>query len=878
MTQEKLSESCLHLADLARQASTWLDAPGNSDRVGPEKKSILRMLRRSARRATRLGKSARTRMSVSVFGPSQAGKSFLVSVLARPDGGRLVADFGGTHLDYISALNPEGEGESTGVVTRFTTARETVPDGFPIHLTLLSEADLVRVMCNSFFMDGDKSEPAPEPEQITAHINAFSARTGTAAPGITFEEVIEIAEYVQGNFVRISSYAGALQPFWEAAASIAPDLGPADRAEFFAILWGNHAPMTALYRELAASLAVIDHAEDIFVGLDAVTPREASILDVKTLVNVMEPKGATIEVMTPQGRRVALPRARICALAAELVLPMLEVPHPLFAGTDLLDFPGARNRFDKSLGTELAKPPQPSRILPELLLRGKVAYLFDRYVENQEITSMLLCVPDSNMDTVDLPRLVTTWIDQTHGNRPDLRARVDCILFFILTKFDKHLSDSAAAGGDTTRFQRRVEASLLEKFCSGADNWVESWTPGKPFANCYWLRNPNYYVDGLIDYDPAKRELGIKPKKIARMAELKAGCLASNAVVRHFVDPARAWDAAMALNDGGVGYLVAQLTRVCKPDQKLRQIEQQVTRLVNDMQCALQPHCVADDIQIRIDERSAACVAIIDDLAEVLDRHRFGAVLGDLMVDQDQIEEHISRVPSNIRIAAMTHSVEAPDVDQRPARPARPSGGGSTPRPAPPADSAMTLRTMTLGDFQAETALTVWIDRLKRFRDDEGLRIAYGFHAQPAADLVAELIHAARRTGLARRIAAHLAEIGFGMTVERQAAPAAILAAERINDFVATLGMSALPEERRPCVTAEGVPDRPVFAARPDHATIERLPASPRRIAHEVWEDWVFALDAVVLDNAKDGVGDIDIEQNLRLGKILQGIQIEAPR
>ena len=309
------------------------------------------------------------------------------------------------------------------------------------------------------------------------------------------------------------------------------------------------------------------------------------------------------------------------------------------------------------------------------------------------------------MDTVDLPRLVSTWIDQTHGPHPDLRAQVDCILFFVLTKFDKHPGDSAAAGGDMTRFQRRIEATLLEKFRSSADNWVEAWTPGQPFRNCFWLRNPNYYVDGLIDYDPAKREVAIKADKVARMAELKAGCLQAAAVRAHFADPARAWDAAMALNDGGVSYLVGQLTRVCKPDQKLREIEQQVARLVTDMLRALGPHHVADDVQTRIDARRAACDAIIDDLAEALGRHRFGTVLAEMMVDQDQINDHIARVPANIRSGAtMSQAQGVPALgpnatpDQRlggggPARPARP-GPVAVPRcpPAHPKCPIMQLR------------------------------------------------------------------------------------------------------------------------------------------------------------------------------------------
>ena len=151
----------------------------------------------------------------------------------------------------------------------------------------------------------------------------------------------------------------------------------------------------------------------------------------------------------------------ICALAAELVLPMRDLPSEMFAQTDLLDFPGARNRFEQDLATAFAKS---DAILPELLLRGKVAYLFDRYVQNQEITSMLLCIPDSNMETVDLPGLVQNWIAATHGATPEQRAGQDCVLFFVLTKFDKHLGDTAAEGGDETRFERRMQASLLEKF------------------------------------------------------------------------------------------------------------------------------------------------------------------------------------------------------------------------------------------------------------------------------------------------------------------------------------------------------------------------------------------------------------------------------
>ena len=96
MTNENvLADRCAEVARLTRDALAWVNNAENAETVGPRHKSLTKMLRRSARRADRLAQSARTKMSVSVFGPSQAGKSFLVSVLARPENGRLTADYSG---------------------------------------------------------------------------------------------------------------------------------------------------------------------------------------------------------------------------------------------------------------------------------------------------------------------------------------------------------------------------------------------------------------------------------------------------------------------------------------------------------------------------------------------------------------------------------------------------------------------------------------------------------------------------------------------------------------------------------------------------------------------------------------------------------------
>ena len=900
MDQTRLGERCDAVAKLCGAALDWISDPENAETVGPGAKPLSRGLRRSARRAARLGRAARAKMSVSVFGPSQAGKSFLVSVLARPTEGRLVADFNGPggRLDYISQINPAGDGESTGLVTRFTMTKAPTPEGFPIQLTLLSEADLARVIINSFYEDGDQSEPPPEAEALRAHFQAHapSAR-GPEVPGLGADEIFEIAEYVETSFGK-AAYAAGLKGFWDEAAQLAPRMAIPDRGAFLSILWGGYPELTALYVKLASALARIDHAEVVYAPLEALQPRETSIIDVNTLQGLFEGKPDPLTLQTAAGRRESLDRAVVCALAAELVFPMESQPSPLFAETDLLDFPGARNRPQLPIPKLLADP---GKALANMLLRGKVAYLFDRYVANQEITSMLLCVPDSNMETLSLPSLVESWIGLTQGATPREREESDCLLFFVLTKFDKHLGDSASGGTASERFERRMEASLLKGFGRLSESWVHRWTPSQPFRNCYWLRNPNYFVEGLLEYDASERETAIRAEKLGRLAELRAGCLDTPAVRAHFKDPEAAWDAALTLNDGGVGYLTAELARVCVPASKLRQISAQIEKIARDAVRALSGFHVSDDIEARIEEKRIAAANIIDGLEYTLQCHRFGSFLRALCVDQDSVQDRLGRVDSVIRIsnavsaaAQLAPRPEPGEAAPRPARPGRPDRPG---RPAPngaaPAPAAAPvaeeeprggIRTMTSEQFQAGTAIDVWVEGLRRFREDEAGLGVYGLDAATASDLTSELIHGLRRTGVPARIMAALKAISYGLTLDKQAPPAAILCCEEINRFVTTLGAAEMPPTERPTIPGAAgsgaAGDRLAFAPRPGFDSADTLPAEPRPSAEESWTDWVYTLEALFVGNAKDaaGGGALNIEQNARLGRVLAALGAEEAR
>ncbi len=900
--QDALTNRCTDVARLSRAALEWINDPENAQTVEGRVAHLPKVLRKAARRAERLGRASQTKMSVSVFGPSQAGKSFLVSVLARPNEGRLVADFNGPggKLDYISQVNPAGDGESTGLVTRFTMTKAPTPDGYPIQLNLLTEADIARTLINSFYEDGDLSEEPPTPESLGAH---FSAHSGKAQPaptgGIDYEEVYEIADYVQ-KWVSKSSYAFNLGGFWDEAAELAPRLTPEDRGQFLSILWGGYEPLTNLYIKLSKALATINHAEVIYASLDSLQPRETSIIDVNTLSGLFGPEGEDmLNIQTAAGQNGQLNRAVTTALAAELVFPMEEQPSPLFAETDLLDFPGARNRFEAPLSVTLRNPEE---AVTNMLLRGKVAYLFDRYVSNQEITSMLLCVPDSNMETLSLPGLVEQWIELTHGATPDERAKNDCILFFVMTKFDKHLIDSASGAEDYERFERRMDASLLKGFGKVPTSWVHKWAGTEPFTNCYWLRNPYYPIEALIKYED-EREVEIIPDKVNRLAELKAGCLQAEPVQKHFKDPERAWEAALGLNDGGVSYLIEELTKVCKPESKLRQISNQVEAVAANLYQELAQFYISDDVEKRIEEKRLAAAGIIDSLELTLSNHRFGAFLNALSVDQDAVQDRISRVPSSIRItnavaneahkpAAVTPAAATsaasparPGAPLRPGAPARPSAPTSQANAAPPETpeaeddkpKTKSIRTMTPETFQADTAISVWVEGLNRFREDEERLAIFQLTPEKAGDLVNEMVHGFSRTNVQSGIMELLRSISYSLTVDKQAPSAAIVCSERINNFVTTLGARDMFNGQGLDIDLGEGASRKAFEKHKGADTAESLPEVPRAAATDTWTDWVFALDALFVENAKDGdAGTVNIEQNIKLGGVLNELTVNA--
>ena len=853
MVDAELVKACDDAIAVASDALGWIAEPKNDPILRQERAFLEHALRNEAYRLGRLARSLDRPMCVGVFGPSQAGKSYLVSVLGRK-GNTLIALFDDPargEVDFIREINPYGEKEATGLVTRFSIERPKTPPGFPVALRLLTQTDILKILCNSYFFDGDLSmEPALSPDDIERHIAPFETRrTLTYVDVLREEDIWDVEDYFQRQLRRAE--ARVFASFWPRLAALAPCLSLDDRAELFSILWGRHKPLTALFLTLMRALEKIGFAEEAFCPLAALIPAATGILNVDTLAGLEQTGGETLEVSTG-GKTGQLPRPVITALAAELRMTMKEAPWPFFHHTDLLDFPGYRSRDPQNLGKyfEQAK----GAALKELFLRGKVDYLFQRYTAEQELTSMLLCIKPSNLEVPTLRVAIEDWVAATHGATPDARRGRPQLLFLLLTMFDQHLSEKVADAGvdPVVRFQARLDASLLKPFAKVGNAWPMQWTPGAPFQNCFWIRNPNYKSEGVIEYD-GDAEVAILPQKVDRIAQLREAHNRAPEVVAHFREPARAFDEVMRLNDGGVAYLAGALEQVCRPGMKEKQARNRLADLKQRIAEALTPHYVPTNQDQRVAERTQVAEEVIADFEECLGRQMFGTLLRGLCVDRGQLTEAFYEA----RLKGESAEAKSETREEvKAAAPARRGGLLDTIKTGakPSASAGLAVATTRSRDGRnlgyARAALQLWSRILHENCDDPAFADAVGVSRKSLKELASEMIATARRRALETEIKAAIEDATHIETAEKASAKATIVAERHINRFVMSLG--AVPPLRDTVFDAAGIGAKAV------------------EFQQEFVLGWVKCFYEQALANAQSSDGLIhDAEQNARLGDIL---------
>lgn len=859
-----LASWCNELVAVTSSAEAWVGR--NPELVRNEKEGLLKELRRGGRIFRTCARAAGRKMSVGVFGPSQAGKSYLISALARGANNELGAIFDKDVIDFISKINPEGGKESTGLVTRFTLSRDpAAPAGSPVRLSMLSEMDIVKIVANTYYADCEHKEtPTVNPETM-----AQLRKQATGASHVTLDDMEDLREYIVNEFRARPRVQELEREYWDEALELAPKLDLEGRVKLYSVIWDEVDEFTNLLRKLLQPLAALDNPETCYCSLDALVPRERSIIDVATLAD-LDTGQPELELVTAAGRRAKLPRAVVTALVAELTIEMAEKPAPYFEHTDLLDFPGYRSRYKlDDVRRELKKP----GMLKELFLRGKVAYLFQRYSAQRELNGMLLCIGPSNQEVQDLPAVINSWINSTHGETPEQREGRQVSLFLVLTKFDMEFEEKTGAPSVATRWDTRLHTSLLDFFGKQHD-WPAKWTPQHGFNNIFLLRNPNYKFKAVLAYDDAGREVGILDSSRKLVGELQSAFLQSPLVARHFAEPGRAWDEAMKLNDGGISYLRESLSPICDPAIKRRQLLENVNACRMNLARRLEAFYQSDDRGELTKKKLQLIVSLFQSLGEMeKQRHRLGHLLRSFTIsDMDIFNMH--------KEAMRRHREE------------REQAGNS--KPAPVAEEAIDLAALDFGklnpfegdeeDAAPEPARDEadsfaahiegkWVEQLHALADDPKKQTFFMLPEQQFSALASELATGVERLGLREKMAAEFRRVAAYANTQKTSITRrqAALAARMINEYVDWLGFNPHNQnDAERTVQLPGNRNTVVFQPAPTLTGLPVLGEKRGKYTQKWFGDWLNAMAGLILENVNfDGKKTINVQENLALGEIL---------
>ena len=562
---QNLVRLCQDTERAAQGALSWFrDFP---DRVAAQRPVLEKEFRLAAVEARKLRVAAERPVAVGVYGLSQAGKSYLISTLARPSGKELTAELDRPR-GFLADINPESDKEATGLVTRFTMRAEKGPDGFPVRLRLLSEVDLVKILANSWFCDALDAEKASAglTDAIADVLGAAERDAAGASENneVRQEDIWDLSKYCDNEF-RGYADAQAIRSgtFWDRMAAVLPRLPLERRVDVYALLWNRFPKFTDVLTRLTSRLKTLRFDREAWAPITALVPKTESVLKVDTLDHLADTGQPQIEIAAQNGARCTMTRPELTALIAELQITMSELPWPIFQATDLLDFPGARERTGKDHALEISAR---ANMLGEFFLRGKVAYLFERYAAERELNALLLCIKESNNAyDATIRQSIRNWINRTHGNSPEARSRVETALFIMLTRMDMHFNrtpgrDDSMASDDL--WEARVKASLLQPL-QEANGWLDNWHPGQPFSNTLLARNPgkSQSLSRLTEEGTEGEFLAGVVEKIERWGREFA---ANHGIRRHVRNAEKAWSEVFRINDAGMEYLVQSLTPVCQ--------------------------------------------------------------------------------------------------------------------------------------------------------------------------------------------------------------------------------------------------------------------------------------------------------------------------
>lgn len=546
------------------------------------------------RKLRRIHAALEENCSAAAYGESQVGKSYLMSSLLSSPNSPFVITNAGKSYSFIDDLNPSGGNnakiESTGVITRFTLSQGDPAMKDYVKVRNLSVVDIILLLADSYYNDikinQDSVLKYDDINKALEGMNNLWASKIVAQNEIDEDDIKDIADYIHdviGNAaagVNQSNFAKIIAPVIQYVAY--------DKwVDIFSLLWNNNAELSHLFSVLINEYKKLNFQTDIYVPFTAVLRDKGTLLKIEWLDTVCGVQIDTgrdeiyTDVYDSKGNILVrdFHKGNLSALIAELTfdLPVSVADDRKFLHKlDLLDFPGARSR-------EKYKEQEIHTVLPKILRRGKVAYLFNKYSRSLRISSVLFCHHNDQKAEATIGETINSWLEDNIGSTPEERASMlnntngIAPLFLVATKFNIDLertkTDNASNVDKLDAHWNRFDTVFPEII--KPNRWLDDWVkPGgifrsAAFQNIYPLRDfywsgKNGVFDGYSDGDIKSDEKGIHihPDYPNYFDNLKASFLKNDFVKRHFADPERTWNDVATINNDGSKAIIRSLDSI----------------------------------------------------------------------------------------------------------------------------------------------------------------------------------------------------------------------------------------------------------------------------------------------------------------------------
>ena len=575
------------LIGIIEESLKWADKFGKETFPREEMKEYRRKLRR-------FKDSLSVNCSMAAYGESQVGKSYLMSsLLSAPDRPFVIENDGKTY-SFIDDLNPSGgstsQTESTGVVTRFTLRGENAAMKDYVKIRNLSVADLIMLIADSYYNDLkiDASRVLRYDvinDELKQQSNLW-ADTSYTQDYLSEDDVKDICDYIKETIGGLA--AGVTQSdFKKIVPEVIKHIRPTDWVNVFGLLWNKNEELSRLFTTLIKEYEQLDFKTEVYVPFDAVKRDKGTLLKIEWLdgifgnMNMAENDVPYTDVYDAAKNLLAtnFSKSSLSALIAELtfILPKeIASDRHFLEKVDLLDFPGARSR-------EKFREQQIQSVLPTILRRGKVAYLFNKYSRALNISGLLFCHHNNQKAESTLGDIIDSWICNNIGKNPAERAESLIAtngispLFFIATKFNIELERAKGDMPGNTELMsehwKRFKTVFPEIIKPAT--WLEKWVvkgnifSSEAFQSIYLLRD--FYWSGKNRVFDGYSDQGVlSPEKSVHCHEdypkyfevLKNSFITNDFVKKHFRSPNDAWASVATINRDGSKEIIRDLNAI----------------------------------------------------------------------------------------------------------------------------------------------------------------------------------------------------------------------------------------------------------------------------------------------------------------------------